>query len=253
MVAYYRPRPKQRQKCVPKCIPSTVVPSGLGDQGIVGNWLMYYLQGGDHLHDFSPEDNHGTLKNDPVWKDGQYGWMLDLDGNDDYVDCGDIGLTEQASFTVVYWAKVSTSKYKPCVFAEGYPPDWADNLLVLDYGETAWTATPGLDVWQRDGAGTGGHLITYDKDVTDGIWHQVAYVQRALDDRELFFDATSVGTDTTSLNKLDVTYTYIGANNDDGTIVENFHGDVAMLRIYNIAKSASWIKQRYERTKGIFR
>jgi len=85
---WYSPQPKQKPKRLPRRRPIKTVPSGLGDEGIVGNWLFYYLRGGDHLHDFSPYDNHGTL-NGPVWKDGRYGWALEFDGVDDYVDCGD--------------------------------------------------------------------------------------------------------------------------------------------------------------------
>jgi len=61
MVSYYSPRPKRSPICLPKWIPIKTVPSALGDEGLVANWLFYYLKGGDHLHDFSPKDNHGTI------------------------------------------------------------------------------------------------------------------------------------------------------------------------------------------------
>jgi len=58
----YDPRIPLKQAMRPSLTSPLVVPSGLGDEGIVGNWLFYYLKGGDHLHDFSPYDNHGTIK-----------------------------------------------------------------------------------------------------------------------------------------------------------------------------------------------
>jgi len=58
---YYQPQPKQLPKRLPRRKPIKAVPSGIGDEGIIANWLMYYLKGGDNLHDFSPYNNHATI------------------------------------------------------------------------------------------------------------------------------------------------------------------------------------------------
>ena len=61
-MSWYNPLPVGTPLELSRVFPAEVVPSGIGDEGIVGNWLFYYLKGGDHLHDFSPKENHGTLK-----------------------------------------------------------------------------------------------------------------------------------------------------------------------------------------------
>ena len=104
-MSWYEPQPKQKPKRLPRRRPIKVVPSGIGDQGIVGNWLMYYLKGGDHLHDFSPEDNHGTIYG-AKFVDGRYGWALEFDGTDDYLSCGnDASLNITDTLTVSTWAR----------------------------------------------------------------------------------------------------------------------------------------------------
>jgi len=106
----YQPHPKWKPLRSPQRKPIKVVPSGIGDEGIVANYLFYYLEGGDHLHDFSPYDNHGTLTSSntdrPTWVDGRYGWALDFDGVDDYAKVpDDPSLDLTTSVMVMAWVK----------------------------------------------------------------------------------------------------------------------------------------------------
>jgi len=78
-------------------------PSGLEDEGIVANYLVYYLKGGTHLHDFSPYNNHATI-NGASWKEGRSGWALDFDGVDDYVEVpADPSLNIREFLTYGFW------------------------------------------------------------------------------------------------------------------------------------------------------
>ena len=106
-MSWYSPKPRQLPKRLPRRRPIKAIPSGIGDQGIVGNWLFYYLKGGNHLHDFSGEGNHGTI-NGASWKDGRYGWALEFDGVDDYVDCGDNTGEGEGAITLSAWVKADS-------------------------------------------------------------------------------------------------------------------------------------------------
>ena len=115
---WYEPQPKQKPKRLPRRLPKKVIPSGIGDEGIVGNWLMYYLKGGDHLHDFSPKDNHGDIKG-ASWKDGRYGWALEFDGTDDEVDMGDIDAIDGLSeCTMAGWVKANALNTDSALFGK---------------------------------------------------------------------------------------------------------------------------------------
>jgi len=99
-ILWYSPEPRQKPKRLPRRRPIKTVPSGIGDKGIVANYLMYYLKGGDHLHDFSPKDNHGEIFG-ANWTD-EYSpfWALSFDGVDDYVDTGITDNLQTGNFTV---------------------------------------------------------------------------------------------------------------------------------------------------------
>jgi len=102
---WYSPQPKQKPIRLPRRHPLKTIPSGIGDEGIVGNWLFYYLKGGDHLHDFSPENNHGTIHGAKWTDEDLASWALEFDGTDDYVEIGEIGLEGATQFTIVGWLK----------------------------------------------------------------------------------------------------------------------------------------------------
>jgi len=241
MVAYYRPRPKQRQKCLPKCIPRTVVPSGLGDQGIVGNWLFYYLKGGDHLHDFSPKDNHGAIKG-ASWKDGRYGWGLKFDGVDDYVEVPDsASLDIPDEITMTAWIKMTATdqNWNLAMKCGAY------FLIEADLGDAS-VPYCGLHIggaWQRFDFG-------HDAGWFKGEFHHVA----------MTYDGSNVRTYIDG--DLDQTYSqtgkigtsdyFLGIGTNSYVRDRWFEGYIPIFRIYNTAKNGSWILRRFERTKGIF-
>jgi len=135
-VSYYRPQPKRDQKRLPPKLPRKVVSSHIRDKEIIGNWLIYYLKGGDHLHDFSPENNHGTIHGGK-WVQGRIGWGLEFDGEDDYVDVGTI-THETNSFTVSLWMYIRSSEEWNTLVENGHPEyswDHAYDIRVGTEGE----------------------------------------------------------------------------------------------------------------------
>jgi len=238
---YYKPQPKRLPKRLPRKQPIKVVPSGIGDEGIVGNWLFYYLKGGDHLHDFSPYDNHGTL-NGPVWKDGRYGWALDFDGVDDYVTAPhDASLNPQGPMTITAW----------------YRTDVVDG----NYHQVAGKAL---------GGGGGSYKLYQDADNVFSF--------RVVDGASTYFPngTTTVETDTWYFVVGRITSTDVeiwvngnkensvsgGIGNSQGVFAfgtnpgnlgeQLVDGTIVIVRIYSVAKSESWIERRFERTRGIF-
>jgi len=234
-MSWYEPQPKQKPKRLPRRRPIKTVPSGIGDQSIVGNWLFYYLKGGDHLHDFSPYKNHGTIKG-ASWKDGRYGWALSFDGVDDYVDIGDPSAMEfQDEITVSVWVKAETwdgTTQRPIVSKDG------------KFNLASWNGTVGFDI--QDDAGNW-HILDVTENPPTGEWvHLVGTydgsTQKIFINGELDNSLSATYTIATSPNPLKIT----------GYRDNYFNGTITIVRIYKVGKSNSWVSRRFERTKGIF-
>jgi len=241
-ISWYSPKPKQKPKRLPRRRPIKTVPSGIGDQGIVGNWLFYYLKGGDHLHDFSPYRIHGTI-NGAKWVDGRYGWALSFDGVDDYVkvpDSDSLDITDEITMTA--WIKLTATDHQWSVCNKGI-------AYILFEADAGGTATPYCAVH------IGGSWQLYDygenADWFKGEWHYVV----------MTYDGSNVKTwidgqlDQTysQTGAIDTSTGWLGIGEDSVTTTRWFEGTISFVRIYSVAKSASWIKRRFERTKGIFR
>jgi len=82
--------------------------SGLGvdlSKGLIGHWT--FDDRDNPGRDSSGSNHHGTLKG-PVWDQDKDGGVLAFDGNDDYVDLGDVDEYEfgpEDRFTVSMWVK----------------------------------------------------------------------------------------------------------------------------------------------------
>lgn len=115
---YYYPEPEQDQKRLPKRLPKRELPSHIGDEDIKGNWLVYYVEGGDHLHDFSPYKNHGTIIGG-VWASTRKGWALDFGGSD-YVEIpDDPSLDITSSLSILGWIYLrETGNWKGLIWKE---------------------------------------------------------------------------------------------------------------------------------------
>jgi len=238
-LSWYEPQPKQKPKRLPRRRPIKTIPSGIGDKGIVGNWLFYYLKGGDHLHDFSPEDNHGTI-NGAKWKDGRYGWALKFDGVDDYVRTSlDVDPTT-TSVTVLGWAY-------PTIL----PSNKGDNEKFFQQmdgtgtGRTWVFGDPSTDEWNSYIGGSNHPSgISVKKK-----WQHIAFIWNKADGTcNWVINGNEGDSDTVSMESADGDW-LLGIGKKLGGLFEGF---LTIARIYLAAKSVSWIKRRYKRTKSIF-
>ena len=77
----------------------------VGESSLIGYW-KFNEGSGTTVEDSSGNGNDGTINGDATWTTGKNGGGLDFDGLDDYVDVGDIDLTD--AFTIAAWIKISS-------------------------------------------------------------------------------------------------------------------------------------------------
>jgi len=241
---WYSPKPRQAPKRLPRQRPLKTIPSALGDEGIVGNWLFYYLKGGDHLHDFSPYGNHGTI-NGAVWKDGSYGWSLDFDGVDDYVEYPKDTVTDETNITVSAWFKIVDTSHNPVVAKR----DSIHSVYGCYRIKVMTDDTPRWQVWDNQN----NIIIDLNPSITipHGEWKHGVGTFKQAESGTLYIDGSEVasGSTTTSLTWNETVRNTFGANVRDDVYL---NGAVAIIRIYKEVKSSSWVSRRFARTKGIF-
>jgi len=240
-LSWYSPKPRQKPKRLPRRRPIKTIPSGIGDKGIVGNWLMYYLKGGDHLHDFSPGDNHGEIIG-AKWISTKRGWALDLDGVDDHTSvpyADSLNLSNE--LTVTAWVNRGTDTYGGIFEKSIGESTNTQYLLFIENNRGSMRVV-------KDGTS---YTVLTDTNLPENGF---VYLVGRYDGSELsIWRNGEKQTDTTSVSApIDsgVGKSWIGALFTGGFYYLN--GVIALVRVYNIAKSASWIKRRFERTKGIF-
>jgi len=75
-----------------------------GGQPVRGSW-QFDESYGSTTYDSSGYDNHGTLVNGPMWCGGKFGYALDFNGSNSYVNCGtDSSITEiNNNFAMEMW------------------------------------------------------------------------------------------------------------------------------------------------------
>jgi len=237
----FTPRPKFAPKRLPRQVPKVTVPSYIGESGQVGNWLFYNGAGGK-LYDFSGKRNNGDIVG-PKWVDGSFGWALDFDGSDDYVEIpDDPSLDIGGALTVLAWlysndsAQTGGALFK----REGLPGNWGPNgnygIEIADgnYGFTYFDGTSFHDI-----------ISNTPPEVT---WHHFAGVYRSDGTAEVWIDgdrenyATDLPVPATNDYHL-----IIGAAYDS-----YWNGLVAGVRIYERALSTDEIRRHFESTRGIF-
>ena len=90
------------------------------EANLIGFWTLDQASG-TTAYDASGNGNDGTLMGDPKWSVGNIGGALELDGTEDYVDCGNgdiLNVTQQV--TLAAWVKTDSD------FAY---PDWSGIIM----------------------------------------------------------------------------------------------------------------------------
>jgi hypothetical protein len=137
-----------------------------------GHWMLDDGAGTVAL-DSSVNANDGTIMGEPLWVAGAMGGALELDGVDDYVDCGNPAVLDfgTGDFTISAWIKLTTIE-RATVYAKG-----GDNsggirytLTMGESNDNKMTLTTDDDSDKRQARG--------DTVVNDGVWHHVVGMRR---------------------------------------------------------------------------
>ncbi|MDT8300625.1 MAG: LamG domain-containing protein [Sedimentisphaerales bacterium] len=89
---------------------------------LVAHW-QFDETSGSVAQDASGSGNNGTLKGNPQWVAGRIGGAIQLDGIDDYVDIGSVGISGIDNRTIAGWAKASTTDIPAWTSVFGFVPD----------------------------------------------------------------------------------------------------------------------------------
>jgi hypothetical protein len=175
--------------------------------------------------DSSGNGNHGTIYGSATWTTGKSGNALDFDGVDDYVDVGDIDLTD--AFTISAWINISSID---------------KNMIVgKSYSTYQFYAKPtGRIVFQRNSSTP----INFNAGIVTDTWYHVAVTFNTTYGTVLYLDGSVVDTDSdTSITNENNVITKIGANS--WTAHNFFNGTIDDVRIYNRVLSASEVLDLY--------
>jgi len=206
----------------------------------VGHWTLDDGAGTLAL-DASGNGNDGTVNGEPLWGAGMIDGALELDGVDDYVDCGNPSILDfgTGDFTVSAWINMTATE-RGTVYAKG-----GDNsggirytLAMGESNDNKMTLTTDDDSSKRQAKGA--------TVVNDGAWHHVVgirngntslvYVDGVLDgsiDLPEGYDLSG----TSQHNAL------IGAitSHTDGSLEKFFAGTLDDVRVYDWALSEAEI------------
>jgi hypothetical protein len=88
----------------------TVITGDVWSFSAGGKLVGWWKFDGD-ANDFSGNNRHGTLHGDPAYATGRVGQALNLDGSDDWVNVGSVGISGAAPRTIAGWAKMNSTTH----------------------------------------------------------------------------------------------------------------------------------------------
>ena len=176
--------------------PETVLPTGVSASNLKLD-LPMQEKAGSIVYDGSGNQNHGLIAG-ATWVSGQeYGYQASLvrsntpiffDGSNDYVSCGNIGITDYP-FTYSAWFRTNgTTKNTICALADADQNVIFYQFLITDTGLARINARNTADDF-CDSSGT----------YNDGEWHHGVAVFASATDRKIYIDGVADGSDTSSV------------------------------------------------------
>lgn len=198
-------------------------------------WLFNEGSGGQ-VYDLSGNGNTGNFIADTHFVPGKYGSAVDVDGTDDYINCGNNTVLDMSQFTIIVCIKPDSIQPEALggIVAKG------DSASAKDYNFFLDGAGNVLDF--RWGNGIDSGLIT-PFNLTADVWQTIAV---AVDSTDAHFYLNGIWDETTSLGG------NIPASNTDPLLIGSgragswrWSGQISHIVIYNRALSASEIALLY--------
>ena len=222
-------------------------------------------------YDWSNESNDGTMVGDAVVNSsgGRYGEGLVLDGNGDYVDCGnDASLNFTTNdFSASAWVKTDSFGVWSGIF-DNKVPSAILGKLDLDYAlgwefslhtNGRWVVTEGyLNFWMMIGGNEFFHSV--DANINNGDWHQVGFTLDRDSDTgfKFFVDGAQVGSsaNATSLTGSISNNLPLRIASSDfmgmGTFCE-LNGSIDEVMIFDTALTSTQITEIYNNQSARFK
>jgi len=241
----YSPEPKRKWSRVPRQTPLKIVPSYIGREGLVGNWL-FYNGAGTKLYDYSGRGNHGDFEINPEWVDGRYGWCVDFDSADgDRINIPDdpsLDLTD--AITILAWVNADEFVNYESIATKEKNGTYCWRLYVESGPEIR------AQLWDTAGNIPGGSIP---EPLTVGEWEQVGFTYEVTDpasDITIYHDGSSVGTLAGTTNNIVTTNDplWIGSLSTSTYL----NGRLAWVLIYGRKLSGAEVGRFFEETRVLF-
>jgi hypothetical protein len=188
---------------------------GFGISGITDENLVAHYEFEGDVSDSSGYDHDGTIYGDPTYMDGVIGQAIDIDGIDDFIVIGDVGISGNVPRTIAGWAMVTTLTI----------PDWTNV-----FGFTSLSGCDlHFDIIRRDYSWYAIHTYCFERDILpiDLGWHHLAATYDGTT-ISWYGDGINIGSESRALNTID--NVHIGRRGDN----ENyFPGRLDDICIYN--------------------
>lgn len=202
-------------------------------EGLVGWWPTVPHAGGAVLRDTSGRGRSIGLVAAPTLAPvAVAGRALTYNGTTQYATTAQSVATGTAPFSLVVWARWTTSQNGPVIAGEGKNGDTTP-LIILQT-----QASNRVQYLARSATGTASITSAAGVALNDGLWHCFLCVTEAAASHALYVDGALQGTSATNAGTIGTDTFTIGAL--FRTIASNFFaGDIADVRVYNRALSAA--------------
>ena len=181
---------------------------------------------GDTVNDSSGNENAGTIRGNPVWRNGVNGYSaLEFDGVSDYIDINK-NIFDSQNFTVILWAKRNDTSSN-CLYRIEKPGGSGERIVVV-------LDASSMNYYRNNGAYIG--IVPSPIGSVD-VWSHYAFVE-STDGCKVYLNGEEIGSSNTPLGINMGHFREIGRDYP-------FNGFIDEVRVYSEALSAKEIKQNY--------
>ncbi|MHC4251006.1 MAG: LamG-like jellyroll fold domain-containing protein, partial [Planctomycetota bacterium] len=227
-----------------------------GEANLVAHWKLDET-GGATAFDFGPGAYHGAVV-DATWDaPGKVDGALELDGVDDYVNCGDIDAMDAAgTFTISLWFNRRADNAGTSLDTN----HGINNVLFAQSSDSSndnfelGTEGTSIEIY-FDGSSGDGNPVSHDAGIVNDTWYHVAVVYdgSAADRLSIYVDGALGATSNAPNGTLQDSAgspIALGLARPDGDLHGDFHGFLDDVRIYDRAFDAAEIQAIFDATRG---